>query len=67
MQNLKKARITNKSSGLLGVCFDKKYNKYVASIKINYKTIGLGSFKTAQEAHEAYLKAKRELHPFGTI
>ena len=42
-------RINNKT-GVKGVSFDKSRNKYVAKIKVNYKTIFLGRFKTLEEA-----------------
>ena len=37
---------------------------WCASIKVNYKRKFLGYFETEDEARQAYLKAKRELHPF---
>ncbi len=57
----------NNSTGLLGV---RKYNnsgKFFAEITIERTTINLGIFDTAEEAHEAYIKVKRELHPFGEL
>ena len=66
-QNQKKAHKDNKSTGLLGVCFKKIDKKYYSRIYVNNKSKFLGYFKTAQEAHEAYLKAKRELHEFNTL
>ena len=36
----------------------KHYNRYVANIHINGKTIYLGSFETKEEAHNAYLQGK---------
>ena len=63
-QNQRKA---NKGSftGLLGAYKDG--NRFHSKICVNKKTINIGYFATAQEAHEAYLKAKRELHPACTI
>ncbi len=53
-------------TGLIGAA--KSYGgKFRAQIHISGKTIGLGTFVTALEAHEAYLKAKRELHPDGYV
>jgi hypothetical protein len=40
--------------------FKRRY-KFGARICTNYKTITIGYFKTEKEAHEAYLKAKKEL------
>lgn len=42
----------------------RKKKPWLAQIKINYKNKGLGYFETAEEAHEAYLAAKRKHHPF---
>ncbi len=67
MQNVRRAQIKNKSTGLLGVTFDKSRGKFSANITINGKTRKLGRYSTAQEAHQAYLTAKRELHPFSTL
>lgn len=66
-QNQKRARKDNKSSGLLGVSFNKQHNKYEANINVNKKRTKLGFFNNKEEAHDAYLKAKSELHPFGTL
>lgn len=65
-QNLKKCRKHN-ASGFLGAHFDKQRGKYKAVIDINKKRYELGFFSTPEEAHEVYLKAKIELHPFNTI
>lgn len=42
-------RINNKT-GVNGVYFRKDRNKYIARIKVNYKSINLGSFDTLEEA-----------------
>ena len=55
------------TTGFLGVSFKKRDKKYKAQIKTNGKVKSLGVFLTAEEAHEAYLKAKREKHEFCTI
>ena len=68
MQNQKKARRNNKSTGILGVTDSpNKDGSFRAQIGINGKTKHLGYFKTPIEAHEAYLSAKRELHEFNTL
>lgn len=60
MQNLQGAHRDN-STGLLGVAPVR--NRFGAYIRIDGKNRYLGSFNTAQEAHEAYLQAKRAAHP----
>ena len=45
-----------------GYTWNKKNRKYEASIKTNGKRKYLGLFKTTEEAHECYLKAKAEHH-----
>ena len=47
-------------SELKGVTWDKNKNDYAARIKINYRTINLGHFDTAEEAHTVYRKAARK-------
>ena len=54
--NLRNGTIrTNNKTGVKGVSYCKERKKYVASIKVNYKTINLGRFDTLEEA-----KKKRE-------
>lgn len=65
-QNLLKARKDNKS-GFLGVAYHSQTGRYTAQIWINKKKKHIGIFKTPELAHEAYLKAKRELHEGCTI
>ena len=42
------------SSKYVGVCYDKYWNKYKASTRINNKLHNIGTYKTEEEAHEAY-------------
>jgi hypothetical protein len=65
-QNSRTARVNNKS-GYLGVHFSKVSNKWTSQITIDRKCKSLGFFKSPEEAHKAYLKAKRELHEGCTI
>ena len=65
-QNLHRANIDNQTKEL-GVTFHKKANKFQAQICINGKHKYLGLYKTAKSAHEAYLLAKHELHPFSQL
>lgn len=66
-QNQRAARRDNKSSGLLGVSWSKQKRRWRAAITVNGKKIQVGVFHDAQEAHEAYVQAKRRLHPACTI
>ena len=53
------------SSGFLGVT--KHRNRWRAQIKANGRNNVLGVFDTPEEAHEAYVQAKRRLHEGCTI
>ena len=64
-QNLRGAK-ANSKVGLLGV--DQRGSRFRARIKTEGgRPLYLGSFATAEEAHEAYLLAKRELHEGCTL
>lgn len=63
-QNQRKARANNRT-GLLGV--RARQGKFEAAIGAGGKQKYLGSFSTPEEAHAAYLKAKRCLHAGCTI
>lgn len=54
----------NNTTGFLGVSYCKQTGKYRAQIICNRKRVPIGRYKTPEEAHEAYLAKKRELHPF---
>ena len=45
-----------------GYYFDKAIGKYVAQIYLNRKKIYIGLFDTEEEAHQAYLNKKAEVH-----
>ena len=51
-------------AGSVAGCYqDRRTGKWWAAIKINRKSIMLGSHATKAEAHQAYLDAKLKLHP----
>lgn len=62
MQNERKARKNNKS-GFMGVHWRADRSRWVANIRVDGKSIRLGSFKTAEEAEKAYVEGKRFHHP----
>lgn len=64
VHNQRKAQKTNKS-GLLGVSPNNK--KWKATISNEGKYYYLGTFETPEQAHQAYLQAKRSLHATCTI
>lgn len=63
-QNLRAAKSHNRV-GILGV--EKKHKRFNARIAHNGKTYCLGTFDTPEEAHAAYVGAKKILHVGSTI
>jgi hypothetical protein len=57
----------NGTSGFLGVSWYKASCKWMASIRVNGTQIHLGYFSTPEEAHAAYLSAKRLHHEGNTL
>jgi hypothetical protein len=60
-QNKRKPQSNNKS-GFLGVIYWWRTKTWKAQICVNGKNTSLGYFKTPEQAHQAYLEAKRKLH-----
>lgn len=70
IQNQRRAQSDNRSTGLLGVNLEKaagKVRKYRARITVGGCSRTIGMFATPEEAHAAYLDAKRRFHPGCTI
>jgi hypothetical protein len=65
MQN--SSMLANNATGYKGVSYDKANNKFLAQIRHSGKNIHLGRFNTAEEAAEAYVKAKIDVHPFNPV
>ncbi len=65
LQNQKRANSTNKSSRLLGSYRNRQ--RWMSRITVNGKDVYLGNFGTKEEAHAAYIKAKRTFHEGCTI
>lgn len=63
-ENMQNTESIGKNGKLKGSSFNKRSGKYESKICHKYKTIHLGEYETEQEAHEAYLKAKIEIHKF---
>lgn len=63
----KRAAYSNNRSGLLGASLDKKTGRYMARVYAGGKRHYVGQFDTPEEAHLAYVSAKRELHNGCTI
>ena len=63
-QNVWAPRVDSLSSGLRGVCFYKRDQSWQAQIVVRGKQKYLGRYTTKEQAHQAYLAAKYELHPF---
>ncbi len=66
MQNMRCARIDSKSR-LIGAYWHKKSGKWMSRISVSKKPCYLGLFATAEEAHAAYVSAKRQMHAGCTI
>lgn len=65
-ENQRRAR-KDSSVGLLGVGWHKRDKHFRAQIQVRGKHVFLGYFPTAEEAHQAYLAAKRKYHEGGTL
>lgn len=64
--NTQKIREDN-TSGIRGISFYKTTGRYVAQIQVNNKKIHLGYFFTAEEASDAYERAKLFYHKIEEI
>jgi hypothetical protein len=59
-----RGKYKSNSSGLVGVSFFKPTGKWKAQIQKDGNKIHLGYHNTQEQAYEAYLKVKAELHTF---
>lgn len=66
LQNERKARKHN-VTGLLGAHFRRDTGKFAARIRVDGACLILGQFTTAEEAHHAYIAAKRQYHKGNTL
>lgn len=58
---------SSNSSGYRGVTWHKNNQMYHARIMVNGRSHSLGYFHSPEEAHDAYLDAKRRLHRFQPV
>ena len=61
-QNQRRAHVDNLSCGLLGVTWNKQHKRWQAKLQARKARHHVGYFDAPQEAHDAYLAAKRILH-----
>lgn len=66
MQNMRKAPAGSKT-GVLGASTHKLTSKFRSVIRVDARQKHLGYFDTPEAAHAAYVAAKREHHPGGTL
>ena len=66
---VRKAILSPFHTGLLGASFSLRRQLFISYIRdpVAMKTKYLGSFVTAEEAHQAYIKAKRLMHEGNTL
>jgi hypothetical protein len=64
-QNRRKS--CGKTSGFIGVKWNKARKVWSAAVFTNGKELYLGAFASAEAAYQAYVDAKRKLHPFSTL
>lgn len=50
------------TSKLLGAFYDPRCGRWYSNIRVDGRRVPLGRFDTAEQAHAAYLSAKRRLH-----
>lgn len=66
-QNRKTAQANNNSTGLLGAYKTGTPGRYFARIRVDGKIHHIGVYGSAEEAHQAYLQAKRKMHIGNTL
>lgn len=65
-ENKRRAR-SDSRSGLLGASYHSQVGKWRARVQFKGKTYNFGVYDTPEEAHAAYVEAKRKLHAGCTI
>jgi hypothetical protein len=69
MQNQRQPRshYRGRTSKYLGVSFRHERNKWIATINVDGKSRRIGSFDSEEDAHKAYVEAKRKHHKGNTL
>lgn len=67
LQNRKKRNPLNTKSGLIGAVWSEAAKRWTSRIRAGGKLVYLGLFDTPEEAHNAYVAAKRRLHEGNTL
>ena len=60
LNHLNSKKQSNNTSGYKGICWNKRDNKWLVRIYINYKQIRLGCFKSIEEAIRARQEAEKK-------
>jgi hypothetical protein len=66
-QNKVRAIASNQATGLLGVHWSGQVERWGAKVNLDGKQYHAGFYDTPEEAHQAYIEKKRELHPFSML
>jgi HNH endonuclease/AP2 domain len=64
LQNQKGAHSNNRTSGIRGVCWNKKDQRWRAQCNVNKKGYFLGNFKTKEEAAEVVKEFRKKNMPY---
>ena len=67
LENQTKINKQKKHTSLIGAYFDERKKSFYARISINNKSVHLGTFSNEQQAHDAYVAAKRKMHSGNTL
>lgn len=66
-QNLHGPLSSNRTSRFLGVSWKSRERRWRAQIQLDRKKLDLGLFESEEAARDAYLAAKKRLHPYQTL